>query len=41
MLPFYIFKYAITRVLMTKGITRSLFMMLEKPNKHNKYLVKY
>ena len=27
--------------LVTKRITRSLYMMLEKPNKDNKYLVKY
>ena len=27
--------------LITKRITRSLYVMLEKPNKDNKYLVKY
>ena len=27
--------------LITKKITRSLYMMLEKPNKDNKYLAKY
>ena len=32
-------KYTKNRII--KRITKSLYMMLEKPNKDNKYLVKY
>ena len=39
----HIFKYAITGIQFDnkKKITRSLYMILEKQNKDNKYLVKY
>ena len=38
----HIFKYAITGIPFDKkNITRSLYMILEKQNKDNQYLVKY